>query len=141
MMPTPPLGSPGVEPSRGTSSPVPTSTSSAPALAPKRTYRPPHDRMLAGAFDGGGGLPDAAHPPSGIQVSPESLENQTPPFAVAAYARVPSSLTRNSLTRPAMRGLPLAWPCTTVVGPIGTQRSASAPTGRPVSGGRIFSAC
>jgi hypothetical protein len=65
------------------------------------------------------------------------VRRREPPFPDAAYTRSPSGWTASAFTRPAMRGVPVAWPRMTVSGPSGCQSferplaGAARPSGMP----------
>src|SRR5579859_5522475 len=61
----------------------------------------------------------------GVQVAPESGENQTPPLAAPTYTRPPGP-TAIAVTRPLTTGFPEACPCATTDGPSGVQYGITA---------------
>ena len=75
-----------------------------------------------------------ASPASERQCAPPSPEYQTPPLADAAYRRSPCGCTASALMRPVTRGLPAAWPPSTVCGPSGIHRWVRELAGRAGAG-------
>ena len=104
----------------GTGSPVPSSTTSRSCVAPKATSTQP---QLWAFTSPPRVLGRSAHPPTGSHVVPASGVYQSPPLAVAAYARVQVASTARSRIRPDTRGRPSACPRRVTEGPIGTHRS------------------
>ena len=109
----------------GSSSPVPTKTSSVAALAPKRTSRQPHASTFPSGRSIGGGVPVVVQPPSGRQDSPASSAE---PDAAVGGRRVGAQAVARHLQVADAAGdaRPSSPPgrCRTTDGPIGSQSAA-----------------